>query len=32
MLTQRLNSVIYLMVVMLVILCSVVAAVGRSEA
>ena len=32
MLTQRLNSVIYLMVVMLVILCSVVAAGGRSEA
>ena len=32
MLTQRLNSVIYLMVVMLVILCSVVAAVGRGEA
>lgn len=32
MLTQRLNSVIYLMVVMLVILCSVVAVGGRSEA
>lgn len=32
MLTQRLNSVIYLMVIMLVILCSVVAAGGRSEA
>ena len=32
MLTQRLNSVIYLMVVMLVILCSVVVAGERAEA